>query len=119
MFAWTTCQYFALLNKENFPDRMHIVRLEDVVENALKTLGNLCEELGLEKSETLARPTWNGIELKEVYPWGTIKKANPQANKATADELSSAERDEIKARAWQYLDAFDYKSFLDNKVMSR
>ncbi|HEY9772555.1 MAG TPA: sulfotransferase [Planktothrix sp.] len=119
MLGWTTCQYFALLNKEKYPDRMHIVRLEDVVENPAKTLGALCEELGLEKSDKLSTPTWNGTELETVYPWGTIKKATPAANKATADELSQAEKDEIRARTWQYLDAFDYKSFLESKALSR
>jgi hypothetical protein len=112
MLGWTLNQYYALLYKEMYPDRMHIVRAEDVMADSHKTLGALCEKLGLEPADSLKTPTWNGEALEEVYPWGTIRKANPAANKATAEELSQAERDEIRARTWQYLEVFDYKSFI-------
>jgi len=72
----------------------------------------VCDALGIEKAGSLATPSWNGEPLKEVYPWGTIRKATPEANKATALELSPAERDQIRARTWQYLDVFDYRSFV-------
>ncbi len=57
-----------------------------------------------------ATPTWNGHELAEVYPWGTIRRVTPEANRATAEELRRAERDEIRAHTWQYLDVFDYRA---------
>ena len=88
---------------------MHIVRIEDVMINSAQTLGALCQQLGLESADSLQKPTWNGTELEEVYPWGTIRRAKPEVNLATAQELSVAEREEIRARAWQYLDVFDYK----------
>ncbi len=112
MLGWTLNQYHALLLKESYPDRMHIVRAEDVMADSLKTLGAVCEALGLESAESLKAPTWNGAALEEVYPWGTIRKATPEANRATAGELSSRERDEIRSRTWQYLEVFDYKGFL-------
>lgn len=112
MFGWTVNQYHALFFKEQFPDRMHVVRAEDVMTDSFATLGAVCQKLGLETAESLRNPTWNGTKLEEVYPWGTIRKATPDANLATARELSAAERDEIRARAWQYLDVFDYRSFV-------
>ena len=118
MLGWTLNQYFALLFKEQFPDRMHIVRTEDVMADPYKTLGELCEKLGLEKADSLKTPSWNGKALEEVYPWGTIRQANPTANLATANELSQAEKDQIKQLTWQYLDCFDYKNFLNSKVLS-
>ena len=118
MIGWTLNQYHALLYKEQFPDRMHIVRAEDVMADSYKTLGELCEKLGLEKAESLKKPTWNGKELTEVYPWGTIRKATPEANLATANELSDEEKEQIRQMTWQYLDVFDYKSFLSQKVLS-
>jgi hypothetical protein len=118
MIGWTLNQYHALLYKEQFPDRMHIVRAEDVMADSYKTLGELCSKLGLEKSESLRKPTWNGKELTEVYPWGTIRKATPEANLATANELSQDEKEEIRMMTWQYLDVFDYKSFLSQKVLT-
>lgn len=112
MLGWTLNQYYALLFKEMFPDRLHIVRTEDVMEDPHATLGAVCKKLGLEAAESLRTPTWNGNKLEEIYPWGTIRTATPEANRATAAELSAKEQDEIHMRTWQYLDAFDYKNFL-------
>jgi hypothetical protein len=112
MLGWTLNQYFALLYKEKFPDRMHIVRAEDVMADPYKTVGDVCQKLGLERADSLKVPSWNGTPLEEVYPWGTIRKATPEANRATAAELSAEERDEIRARTWQYLETFDYKGFV-------
>lgn len=110
--GWALNQYFALLFREKFPGRMHVLRIEDVLADPHAALGALCVELGLEPSETLRRPSWNGEPLDEVYPWGTIRKATPEANAATAAELSAAERDEIRARTRPYLDALGYADFL-------
>lgn len=112
MLGWTMNQYFALLYKEKYPDRMHIVRTEDVMADSYGTLGAICQKLGLEPAESLRKTTWNGTELEEVYPWGTLRKVTPDVNRATALELSERERDEIRAFTWQYLDVFDYKSFV-------
>lgn len=112
MTGWTLSQYHALLYRERFPDRLHIVRAEDVMGDSYGTLGALCETLGLERAESLRKPTWNGRELEEVYPWGTIRQATPEANRRTAEELSAEERDRVRQYASQYLETFDYKSFV-------
>ncbi|MBP0020922.1 MAG: sulfotransferase [Cyanobacteria bacterium SBLK] len=112
MLGWTLNQYYALLYREKYCDRVHIVRAEDVMRDPYNTLGGICEKLGLERSESLKSPSWNGEPLEEVYPWGTIRKATPEVNLATAKELSAAEIEEIRLRTWQYLDAFDYRDFL-------
>ncbi|GAC1405586.1 MAG: hypothetical protein NVSMB52_19360 [Chloroflexota bacterium] len=112
MLGWTLNQYHALLFKEQFPGRMHIVRTEDVMADSYGTLSPICASLGVEPEDTLRTPTWNGTKLEEVYPWGTIRKATTAANKATAEELLPSERDEIRQRTWQYLETFDYVNFL-------
>jgi hypothetical protein len=112
LLGWTLNQYYALLYREKYPERVHIVRAEDVMADPFGTLGAVCEKLGLERADSLKQPTWNGNALAEVYPWGTIRKATPEANRATAEELSPEERAEVRARAWQYLDVFDYARFL-------
>ena len=112
MIGWTLNQYFALYFKEKFPDRMHIIRTEDVMANSYKTLGALCDQLGLAPAGSLRKPTWNGTELEEVYPWGTLRKVTPEVNKATALELSESERAEIRDYTQQYLDVFDYRNFV-------
>ena len=72
----------------------------------------------LSVTDSLSQVSWNGQPLAEVYPWGTIRKATPEANLATAMELSKAEQDEISERSWQYLEVFDYSTFLMKKVLT-
>ena len=110
--AWTLNQYYALLLQQKYPDRVHIVRTEEVMEDSHKTLGAVCEKLGLEPADSLKTPSWNGEPLEEVYPWGTIRKATPEANRATAAELSKEEREEIRLRTWQYLEPLNYSTFI-------
>jgi hypothetical protein len=90
---------------------MHVIRIEDVLADSKKTLGALCDKLGLESADSLGYPSWNSKQLEEVYPWGTIRKATPEANKATAEELTAAERDEVRARTSNYLEHFGYSDF--------
>jgi hypothetical protein len=112
ILAWTLNQYFAVTVRKFYPDRLHIVRLEDVLADPMGTLGGVCEKIGLSSAESLARPSWNGKALEEVYPWGTIRNASVAANKATAEELSPAEIDEIRVRAQPYLEMFQYTDFI-------
>ena len=111
MLGWTLNQHYALMFKERFPERVHIVRLEDVLDDSIKTLGTVCEALGVGSAESLGYPSWNSDKLEEVYPWGTIVNATPAANRRTAEELSEEEREAVRAHTWQYLDVFGYKDF--------
>jgi hypothetical protein len=112
LLGWTLNQYHALLYRQKYPDRMHVVRLEDVLDSPQRALGSVLTKMGLDTAESLSTPTWNGSALEEVYPWGTIRRATGEANRQTARELSAAEVDEIRSRAWQYLDVFEYRDFL-------
>jgi hypothetical protein len=112
LLGWTLNQYHALLYRELFPGRLHIVRAEDVMRDSVGTLGAVLGRLGLESADSLRQPTWNGTPLTQVYPWGTIRVPTPEANRQTAAALSAADRDEIRSRAWQYLETFDYKGFV-------
>jgi hypothetical protein len=112
LLGWTLNQYYALLYKEQFPDRVHIVRIEDAMRDPRRTLGAVCEKLGLETAASLEKASWNGTEMKEVYPWGTIRTPTPEANLATAKELTSGQIQEIRLRARPWLETFDYKNFL-------
>lgn len=112
LLGWTLSQQFALLFRDRFPGRFHIVRLEDELANPLKALGPVCRAVGAGLSKTLKIPTWNGRRLREVYPWGTIRRATPAANRATALELSVEERAEVRARAKPYLGLLGYTGFV-------
>lgn len=112
MLGWTMNQQHALKFQKQFPDRYHIVRAEDVMADSYKTLGDLLKKLGLEPNDSLRKPTWNGEELKEVYPWGTIRTPTPEANKKTAEELSKEEREFIREYTAYYQEVFGYKNFI-------
>jgi len=116
MLGWTLNQHFALLAKRRHPDRVHIVRTEDVMADPAGTLGPVLERLGLGRDNALDRPSWNGEPLEEVYPWGTIRTPTPEANRAAADELTAGEREQISDHAWQYLEPFGYARFLDSEL---
>jgi hypothetical protein len=112
MLGWTLTQYSALMLRHRYPERMHIVRLEDIMENPRRTLGAVCSKLGLESAESLAKTSWNGQELPEVYPWGTIRVPTPEVNRSTAAELDDWQIEEIRDRARPCLESFDYASFM-------
>jgi len=112
ILGWTLNQYYALLFKERYPDRFHIARTEDVMQDPRAALGKVCDKLGLETTSSLSKISWNGGELGQVFPWGTIRTPTPEVNRQTALELSAAQIEEIRLRARPYLESFDYKKFV-------
>jgi hypothetical protein len=112
MTGWTICQDHALLFQLQAPQQVHVLRYEDIIGAPEDTLGRLLAKVGLESSPTLKRPSWNGKPLESVHPWGTIRVPTPEANLATARELSLGEREEVRQRAGLYLNALGYEDFL-------
>jgi hypothetical protein len=112
LLGWTLNQYHALLFRERHPGRVHIVRFEDLVGGPKKALEAVCAALGVEAAPSLDQPSFNGEPLAEVYPWGTIRSATAEANRAAALELSREEREEVRLRARPYLEPFGYESFI-------
>ncbi len=107
-WTWSIMQHMALTFAERYPDRFHIMRFEDMVADPKKTLGDLAAKLGLSYSETLLYPSWNGVKLEEVYPWGTVRTPTTEANIATMNELSAAEKAEVKSLASVMIKQFGY-----------
>jgi hypothetical protein len=108
MAGWNTHQLHALAFAARYPGRVHVVRFEDLIVDPVGVLSGVLAKLGVGSSPTLGKPSWNGRVLEQVYPWGTIRTPTPEANKATADELSQAEKDEIRIRTAPLLSAFGY-----------
>jgi len=109
MTGWCVHQLAALASAERFPGRAHVLRYEDIVADPVGVLSKVLAAAGIGTSPTLARPSWNGRVLDEVYPWGTIRVPTPAANMATASELSRDEVEEIHQRAAPLLAPFRYE----------
>ena len=112
MLLWTLNQYFARLYEAQFPGRVHIVRIEDVMADPTAILGSVCRSIGVESGRSLEQPSWNGVPLSQVYPWGTIRVPTTEVNRATAFELSSDEQTAVRQAAGPYLDALNYGDYL-------
>lgn len=112
LLEWCLVQHLAIQCRERYPDRFHIVRLEDVLANPVRALGAVLKAVGVAPAPSLRIPTWNGRRLKEVYPWGTIRRATPASNRATALELDAATREAVCVRAAPFLNLLGYGRFL-------
>jgi hypothetical protein len=111
VWTWNLCQHMALTYAGKYPKHFHIVRFEDIVADMKGTLGKLCGELGIGWSDTCLKPTWNGTEMKQVYPWGTIRVPTPEANVATMNELSDAEKAEVTRQSIVMQKILGYEKF--------
>jgi hypothetical protein len=107
--GWCVHQLAALAASARFPGRAHIVRYEDIIADPVGVLSKILTRIGVGSSPALARPSWNGQTLHEVYPWGTIRVPTPQANAATGRELTPEEADEIQQRTAALLSPFGYE----------
>ncbi len=106
--GWVICQYYMSIYASKFPDNCFIVRYEDIIQDSKKALSAVLQKAGLQTSDTLLYPSWNGKKLTEVYPWGTIRIPTDQVNINTGKELSKEEISEIFLRTKHFLEQFDY-----------
>lgn len=106
---WVVNQHVAHVAKARFPDRMHIVRLEDVLADPHTGLAPVCTALGIDPHHpALSGPSWNGQRLDQVYPWGTVRTPTVAANLATAAELDRHEHAEVARHAGSWVSALGY-----------
>lgn len=111
LLAWSVTQHRVLACRENFPKQIEILRFEDIIGAPEERLGKALGDMGLERSATLALPSWNGTVLPEVRPWGTIARLTAAENAATGSSLSPLEREQVRFAAGSLIDTFDYRTF--------
>lgn len=112
MLRWCLNQHIALLCRDLVPGHMHIVRAEDMMAGPRAALSGLCDALGISSDLSLDVPSWNGERLDDIHPWGTIRRATTEANRASAAELSPEEQAEVHQHAGLFLEPFGYNDFL-------
>lgn len=110
--TWAYAQMLALTYRERFKGHFHIVRFEDLVADKENTVGNLLQNLGLENSKKCLSPSFNGVELKNIVPWGTIRTATGEENVATANELSLEQKKAVAEITSVTHRIFGYDDFL-------
>jgi hypothetical protein len=110
-WTWSYCQHLALTYAEKYPKNFHILRFEDLVANPKAALTKLCGRLGIGYADTCLYPSFNGKKLEQVYPWGTIRVPTPEVNVATANELTDAEKAEIKSLSILMQRPLGYENF--------
>jgi len=112
MLAWSVNQTCALAYTKAYPERVHVVRAEDVMADPRSALAETCRALEIEADEAMDAPTWNGRRLDEIRPWGTIRTPSPDENVETAKELARSEVERIAQLAEPHLDRFGYRDLL-------
>jgi hypothetical protein len=95
--TWAYAQHLALTYRDMYPGHFHIVRFEDLVADKAATMGALQDALGIEQSPTALYPSFNGVELTSIVPWGTIRTATAEENTATANELTAEQKDIVRS----------------------
>ena len=106
--GWCVHQLHALAVRAAHPDRAHVLRFEDLVEDPVSALSAVLARMGVGSASTLSGPSWNGAPMTQLRPWGTIQTPTRAANEATREELSAPVRDEITRRAGPLLAPFGY-----------
>ena len=116
VITWNIYHHVALMHHHRCPDRFHLVRYEDLIADSRQALTQLCERVGIAFSETMTYPSFNGRDISDqVYPWGTVLKATPEANVAALNELSDDEFEEIRGLSTEMLRRFDYEHLIKAK----
>jgi hypothetical protein len=111
--GWCAHQQHALAFARRYPGRVHLVRYEDLIADPMKVLSGILAKMDVGPAPTLAAPSWNGKTLEQVYPWGTIRLPTVEANRATANELSPREKEEVAQHTAPFLGTFGYTEALN------
>ena len=91
------------------------LRDDDIIHDKVGTLSKVLKKVGVGRNKSLSYPSWNGEELEEVYPWGTVRIPTEEVNIKTAKELSKSEILEIYDRTQEYIKTFKYDDIY-NKI---
>ncbi len=110
-WLWNVCQHCALTYKDKYQGRFHVLRFEDLVASPRKATEKLLRDLGLPPSDQCLFPSFNREKLNQIYPWGTIMTPTPEANIATANELSAAAKMQLETECRVMLNLCGYGKF--------
>ncbi len=111
--GWNTIQHSALTYARKYAGRFHIIRFEDLVADKRRVMDGLMNSLGLPLSDKVYSPSWNGKDISaDLRPWGAIAQSTPEANLATAHELTDEQKGKILMESHVMLGLYGYNDFL-------
>lgn len=94
-----------------YPDRFHLLSLEDFLADKRGTLEPIVNQIGVGWHEALSYPSFNGRVLETLPPWGTVEKPNAEYNESQATSLAPDVRAAISKECALLIDVFDYARF--------
>jgi hypothetical protein len=116
--TWNILQLYAVNYRNKYPNNFHIITYENFIDCKELEFKFLFKSVGIpypdnwkhfDSIDSDVYPSFNGKELKEMYPWGTIKEATSDANIKTAKELSKEQKNKILNECNFMIDIFGYK----------
>lgn len=106
--VWNLTQLTALTYANKYKGRFHIVFFEEIAGDTEATMYKLLDKLGLPRSDKVLYPSFNGVKMEQVYPWGTVRFLTTEANVATANELSQDQSERIAVECGVMLHQLGY-----------
>lgn len=111
---WNVCSMQARVYERKYRGRFHVVLYENLIADPAFVMNPLCRAIGLEPFLDVPRPSFNRTPLDSIRPWGTIVSATPEANIATAKELSHDQEVAIYNETLPAAKPYGYDNFYDN-----
>ena len=69
---WNLTVFFSTYCQKKYPHRFLVIRYESLIASKVKTLKLICAFLGISYSPKMLKPSWNGIPLGSINPFGGI-----------------------------------------------
>lgn len=96
LITWNIYHSTVEMYAKMYPNNVRIFRYEDLVADKSKFMHEMAEFIGVDFSEAMLYPSWNGKEIKDmIAPWGTVLKSDENYNKQIIDELTETEKNQI------------------------
>lgn len=109
MITWNIYHSTVEMYAKMYPQNVKIFRYEDLVGDKEKFMQSVSEYIGVQFNDSMLYPSWNGEEIKDmIAPWGTVLKSTEEYNAQIIDELSEAEKSQIKYATLALASHFKY-----------
>lgn len=89
---WNVINTMAFVSSYRHAENFKIVSYNDLLNKKNEIMAELCEWLRVEYDPVLLSPTWNGVKLNKIYPFGGVNKISTAYEESCKNKLSEQER---------------------------